>query len=79
MAAARQSGTLADWFEGLGRVRTRPVVVLKQGVARCDGQLINPKDGVVLAPDQAYETVCVPVEEESLGSVAGVDTRVTPF
>ena len=42
------------------------MVMLKRGVARCDGQLVDPTDGVVLAPDEAYETVRVLVEEEPL-------------
>ena len=67
------------YLEGLGRTRTRPMVMLKRGVARCGGQLVNPTDGVVLAPDEAYETVRVPVEEEPLGSVVRTDVRVTPF
>ena len=59
MAAPRLLVSL--YLEGLGRTRTRPVAILKQGVARCDGQLVDPTDGVVLAPDEAYETVRVPV------------------
>ena len=77
MAAPRLLAIL--YLEGLGRVKTRPVVVLRQGVARRDGQLIDPRDGVVLAPDEACETVRVPVEEEPLGSVTRDDARADPF
>ncbi len=77
MAAPRLLVSL--YLEGLGRVKTRPVVVLRQGVARRDGQLVDPRDGVVLTPDEAYETVRVPVEEEPLGSVTRDDARAAPF
>lgn len=77
MAAPRLLVSL--YLEGLGRVKTRPVAVLGQRVARRDGQLIDPRDGVVLAPDEACETVRVPVEEEPLGSATRDDARAAPF
>ena len=67
------------YLEGLGRTKTRPMVILKRGVARCDGQLVDPRDGVVLNREEACETVYVPVEEEPLGSVVRTDVRVAPF
>jgi hypothetical protein len=79
MSERRQSGVPSEWLEGLGRLRVRPVVVLKQGVARPDGQLVNAHTGVVLAPEEAYETVRAAVEEEPLGSVAGIYSGMIPF
>jgi len=66
-------------LEAFGRVRTRAVPLLKAEVARFDGELIDPKTGVVLTPEEAYETVYGPVKEEPLGSVPRVEDRRTPF
>jgi hypothetical protein len=69
----------AQDLESFGRVRTRPVLVLKATVTKFDGELLDPRTGVVLAPEEAYETFHGPVKEEPLGSVPPVDDRRTPF
>ena len=66
-------------YETFGRVRTRAVLVLKAEVTRFDGEIIDPRTGVVLTPEEAYETVYGPVKEEPLGTVPRVEDRATPF
>lgn len=41
-------------YETFGRVRTRAVLVLKAEVTRFDGEIIDPRTGVVLASEEAY-------------------------
>ena len=67
MAAARAYGSLLEWYCSM---KTRPVAVLKNGVARLDGQLVNPRTGVVLTRDEAYETTYGKVKQEPLGTRA---------
>ena len=69
VVVARRPNSVTIWLEGLGRLEKRPVAVLKRGIARFDGQLIDTKEGVVLGRYEAYETVRAPVLEEPLGSV----------
>ena len=66
-------------YETFGRVRTRAVLVLKAEVTRFDGEIIDPRTGVVLTSEEAYETVYGPVKEEPLGTVPRVEDRATPF
>lgn len=58
---------------------TRPVPVLKAKVTKLEGELLDPMTGVVLTPEEAYETVYGPVKEEPLGSVPRVEDRRAPF
>ena len=64
-------------------MKTRPVAVLKRGVARLDGQLIDSMTGVVLTREEAYETAYGKVKQEPLGTPAtdGLEPRrpPTPF
>jgi hypothetical protein len=63
--AARPYGSLLEWCFSL---KTRPVAVLKKGVTRLDGQLVDPRTGVVLTPEEAYETAYGKVRQEPLGT-----------
>ena len=65
MAAARLYGSLHEWYCSM---KTRPVAVLMNGVARLDGQLVNTRTGVVLTRDEAYETTYGKVKQEPLGT-----------
>ena len=69
----------AQDLESFGRVSTRPVPVLKAKVTKLEGELLDPTTGVVLTPEEAYETVYGPVKEEPLGSVPRVEDRRAPF
>lgn len=73
--AAKQFLTLTEKCEALGLAATRPVIVLKAGVTRLAGQLIDPETGVVLAAEEAYETVHGRVRVEPLGSVTRFGAR----
>ena len=55
--------------QDLGRTENCPVVVLKAGVVRSNGQLVDPSTGIILNVYDAYETVRGRVRTESLGSV----------
>ena len=66
---AKRVEDLLDGHEDLGRTGTRPVIVLKAGVVKSEGQLVDLRTGIVLKPFEAYETVRGRVRTESLGSV----------
>jgi len=59
----------AGQLEAFGRVRTRPVLILRAKVAPLDGELVDSATGVILTSEEAYETVYGPVKEEPLGTV----------
>ena len=65
VAAERAYGSLLEWYFSM---KIRPVTVLKKGVARLDGQLVDPRTGVVLTPEDAYETAYGKVKQEPLGT-----------
>ena len=77
MAVARPYGSLLERYFSM---KTRPVTVLKKGVARLDGQLVDPRTGVVLTPEEAYETAYGKVKQEPLGTRAtdGMEPRQRP-
>ena len=68
MAVARPYGSLFERY--FSSMKTRPVAVLKKGVARLDGRLVDPRTGEVLAPEEAYETAYGKVKQEPLGTRA---------
>ena len=76
LAVSKRIDGLFDGHDvDLGRTAACPVVVLKAGVVRSGGQLVDPKTGVELDAYDAYETVHGQVRAESLGSVTRFDTR----
>ena len=75
MAVAGPYGGLLERYFSM---ETRPVTVLKKGVARLDGQLIDPRTGVVLTPEEAYETAYGKVKQEPLGT-DGTEPMQPPF
>ena len=64
-------------YEVLRIVSKRAVPVLKPGVASFEGEPVDPHTGIVLALDEAYETLYTPVKEEPLGTVTRVDSLAT--
>ena len=64
-------------YEVLGRMKKRAVPVLKPGVARFDGEPVDRGTGIVLEPEEAYETLYTQVKEEPLGTVARVESLAT--
>ena len=67
MAAARPYSSFLEWYCSM---KIRPVAVLKIGVDSLYSQLVNPRTGLVLTRDEAYETTYGKVKQEPLGTRA---------